>query len=52
MWALQIETKLETWARMTTQSKDLFIAKCVQIPQADQKAAYPEQHHQTSRPKT
>jgi hypothetical protein len=31
---------------MTTQDKqfkDLFIAKCVQIPQADQKAACPEQ---------
>jgi len=38
-------------ARMTTQDskfKDLFIAKCVQIPQAEQKAASPEQLHLTS----
>jgi hypothetical protein len=36
---------------MTTQDKqfkDLFIAKCVQIPQAEQKAACPEQLRLTS----
>jgi len=46
---IQTEAKLETMEReWQLSSKDLFIAKCVQIPQAEQKAASPEQLRLTS----